>query len=117
MHRALLMADQHVAKLVLMEQLVVDRQHRSARIAEDVLDPLIGERLDHHLGAGHLLCHVPLHSLNAPIWPIKKGPRKPLPRTAAFRGWSAIHGGAPADYENNNLVHGRTSPAFSCRAL
>ena len=33
---------------------VVDRQHRAARIAENVLDPLIQQRLDHHLGAGHL---------------------------------------------------------------
>jgi hypothetical protein len=63
MNRALLVAHQDVAKLVLVEQLVIDRQHRSARVAEDMLDPLIGERLDHHLGAGHLLCHLPLQSL------------------------------------------------------
>ena len=63
MHRALLVAHQDVPDLVLREQRVVDRQHRAARIAEQVLDALIGERLDHHFGAGHFACHViPLSS-------------------------------------------------------
>ncbi len=114
MHRALLVAHQDVAKLVLLEQLVVDRQHRSARIAEDVLDPLIGERLDHHLGAGHLFCHVPLHSLDAPICPIKKGPKSPCRAPPRIADGSSIHGGAPADYENNKVMHGRAPPAFCC---
>ncbi len=62
-HRALLVAHQDVADPVLrLEQRVIDRQHRAAGIAEDVLHALIGERLDHHFGAGHL-CHGPLHSL------------------------------------------------------
>ena len=43
--------------LVLLEQRVVDRQHRAARIAEKVLHALILERLDHHFGAGHFPCH------------------------------------------------------------
>ena len=39
---------------LLLDDRVVDRQHRAAGIAEDVLDALVGERLDDHLGAGHL---------------------------------------------------------------
>ena len=53
MDGALLVAHQDVAHLVLVEQRVVDRQHGAAGIAEHVLDALVGERLDHHLGAGH----------------------------------------------------------------
>ena len=34
--RALLVADQHVDELVVLEERIVDRQHRAARIAEDV---------------------------------------------------------------------------------
>ena len=57
MARALLVADEDVAKLVLMEDGVVDREHRAARIAEDHLDALILQRLDDHLRAGHVLGH------------------------------------------------------------
>ena len=56
--RALLVADEDVAKLVLVEDGVVDRQHRAARIAEDHLDALVLERLDDHFRAGHVLGHV-----------------------------------------------------------
>ena len=45
--------------LVLLDDLVVDRQHRAARIAEDVLDALVDQRLDDHLRARHL--PAPLH--------------------------------------------------------
>ncbi len=94
-HRALLVAHQDVADAVLrLEQRVVDRQHRAAGIAEDVLHALIGERLDHHFGAGHL-CHGPLHSLVLSlghsvvgILDNKKGPRRaPGSRTATSRRW------------------------------
>ena len=44
--------------LLLLEDLVVDRQHRAARIAENELDALIGQRLQNHLRAGHRACHV-----------------------------------------------------------
>ena len=57
-HRALLVPDQDVTYLVLRENCIVDRQHRSARIAEHVLDVLVGKRLNHHLGAGHFPCHA-----------------------------------------------------------
>ena len=45
-HRALLVAHQHVLDLVLLEQLVVDVEHRAARIAEDVLDAFFLEAAD-----------------------------------------------------------------------
>ncbi len=56
-HGALLVAHEDVADVVLLEHRVVDRQHRAARIAENVLDALIAQGLDHHLGAGHLSGH------------------------------------------------------------
>ena len=52
-HRALLVPHQDVAQLLLLEHGVVDRKYRAARIPENVLDPLIEQGLDHHLGAGH----------------------------------------------------------------
>ncbi len=54
MDGALLVAHQDVAHLVLVEQRVIDRQHGAAGIAEQVLDALVGERLDDHLGPAHL---------------------------------------------------------------
>ena len=57
MHRALLVADEHVLDLVLVEERIVDRQHGAAGITEDVLDTLVLKRLDDHLGAGHLSGH------------------------------------------------------------
>ena len=50
---ALLVADQDVLDLVLLEDLVIDRQHRAARIAENMLDAIVLQRLQHHFGAGH----------------------------------------------------------------
>ena len=58
MARALLVAHENVAKLVLMEDGVVNREHCAARIAEDHLDALVLQRLDDHLRAGHLLGHI-----------------------------------------------------------
>jgi hypothetical protein len=46
-----------VTHFVLLEQRVVDRQHRAPRVAEEVLNALIRQGLDHHFGAGHFLCH------------------------------------------------------------
>ena len=53
--RALFVADQDVADVVLLEDLVVDRQHRAAGIAEYRVHALIPQRLNHHLRSGHLL--------------------------------------------------------------
>ena len=60
-HGALLVPHQDVLDLRLLEQRVVDRQHRSAGIAEEVFDPLIGQRLDHHVRPGHFFAHRQLH--------------------------------------------------------
>jgi hypothetical protein len=57
-HGAPLLAHQHVLDLLLLEELVIDRQNRAAGIAEDVLDALIGKRPNDHLGAAHLKCHA-----------------------------------------------------------
>ena len=75
MARSLLVAHENVAKLVLMEDGVVDRQHSAARIAEDHLDALILQRLDDHLRAGHVLGHSrnsPLFLVNREFEAIKK---------------------------------------------
>jgi len=65
-HRALLVAHEDVPELVLLEQRVIDRQHRAAGIAENVLDALIEQRLDHHFRAGHFLLHRPAPPLLHP---------------------------------------------------
>ena len=66
--RALLVADKDVFDLILLEYGVVDRQNGAARITENVLDALIGQRRDHHFRAGHfgrvilaVARHLPLH--------------------------------------------------------
>src|SRR3982074_1943074 len=114
MDRALLVSHQDVADLILLKKGVVDRQHRPARIAENMLGPLVGERLDHHFGAGHL-CHwvtllvstrlsswstifsenrAPL--LGAASWAVresKRGPKAPV-RIATIAGGSTAPGDA-----------------------
>ena len=57
MHGALLVAHENVLDAVLLVQLVIDRQDGAARIAENMLDALIGESLKHHLGARHCARH------------------------------------------------------------
>src|SRR5260221_662464 len=57
-HRALLVPNENVAHLILRENGIIDRQHRTARIAEQMFDVLVGKRLDDHFGAGHFACHV-----------------------------------------------------------
>ena len=61
MHGTLLMTDQDVLDLGLLKNLVVDRQHGAAGIAEQVFDTLVGERFEHHFGAGQFLAHRQLH--------------------------------------------------------
>jgi hypothetical protein len=53
MHRALFVAHEDVADVVLLKDLVIDRKHGAAGIAEYDLDALILQGLDHHLRAGH----------------------------------------------------------------
>ena len=61
MHGALLVAHEDVLEAILLEQLVIDRQHGAARIAENMLDALVGESLKHHLGACHCARHRRSH--------------------------------------------------------
>src|SRR5436190_24215376 len=82
MHGALFVADQNVANLFLFEQFVVDRQHRPARIPEQVLDALVRQSLDHHLGPGHFPCHCRKLRCFFSSCGNKKGPEKG-PSTAA----------------------------------
>ena len=73
--RALLMAHEDVAQLVLMEDGVVNRQHRAAGIAEHHLDALVLQRLDDHLRAGHVLGHnrfTPPFLVDREFWATKK---------------------------------------------
>ena len=55
MARALLVTHQDVLDIALLENLVIDRKHRAARIPEDVLDPVVLERTHDHRRAGHLV--------------------------------------------------------------
>ena len=57
MHRALLVADQDVADLVLLEQRIIDRQHGTAGIAENRVHALIDQRLDDDFRACQFLSH------------------------------------------------------------
>ena len=75
MRRALLVAHENVADLVLMEDRVVDRQHRAAGIAEDELDALIFQRLDHHFGAGHVLRHNRYSPLSSVVLDLRQQKR------------------------------------------
>ena len=52
-NRALLVANENVLQPILLVQLVIDRKHGAAGIAENLLDPLVGQSLQHHLGASH----------------------------------------------------------------
>ena len=59
---ALLVADEDVLDLVLLDDLVIDRQDGAAGIAEDMLDALIDQGLDDHFGARHLQAIVAVRS-------------------------------------------------------
>ncbi len=52
MGRGLLMADENVLDPPLLEQRVIDREHRAAGIAEHDLDTEIDQRLDEDFGSG-----------------------------------------------------------------
>jgi hypothetical protein len=63
MGRALLVAHQDVLDLVLLENLVIDRQDGAARIAEDVFDALVGQRPEYDFRARQQLVGVARHIL------------------------------------------------------
>ena len=56
--RRLLVADEDVADAVLLEQRVVDRQHRAAGIAEHDLHAEIAQRLDQDIGSALLVSSI-----------------------------------------------------------
>ena len=98
MDDALLVATQNVTDRVLLEDLVVDRQHSAAGIAEQRVDALILQGFEHHFCAGHLPCHgsspgpappVSAAGLVGGVRVIKKGPLEgPLSsRARLFGGW------------------------------
>ena len=72
MDRALLVADEDVLQAILLMQLVIDRQNGAARIAENMLDALIGESLEHHLGACHCTRHRHLIGKTRPRRKVRK---------------------------------------------
>ena len=103
-HGALLVPHQDVVHFVLLEQGIVDRQHRAAGIAKNVLDALIGKRRDHHFRAGHFR-HGLLRFLRYPLLPLprlrgrkvgevlenKKGAQEPLCRAPPRLAGGIIH--------------------------
>ena len=52
---ALLVPHKDVLDVALLEDLVINRKHRTAWIAEQVPDPVIDERAHDHGGTGHLV--------------------------------------------------------------
>ena len=52
--RGLLVADEDVLDPRLLEQRVIDRQHRAARIAEHILDAEVGQGLNEDIGTAHI---------------------------------------------------------------
>ena len=97
--RPLLVAHEDVLDRLLLEKLVVDGKHRAARIAEDVLDAVVDQRLHHHFGARHLaplalsVAHrsgpvifraVSASAASSPVSGNKKGPRGSL---CVAHGW------------------------------
>ena len=56
--RALLVTHEQMADAVLLEQRVIDRQHRAAGITENILDALIEEGLQKDLRPSHHASHV-----------------------------------------------------------
>ena len=61
MRRPLLVAHEHVLHLVLLEELVVDVEHRPAGIAENILDPLLLQAANDDLCAGELHAFDSVH--------------------------------------------------------
>ena len=54
MSGALLVAHKNVLDLILLIELIVNRQHSAAGIAENVLDAMVDQRLHDHFRPGHL---------------------------------------------------------------
>ena len=103
MRRGLLVAHQDVADVVLLEDRVVDRQHRAAGIAEHGVDPLVLQSLNDHFCAGHVSVHRASPILRvrrvaaacAPRPAIKKPPLGGSWRGASGRALGPFPGSAP----------------------
>ncbi len=54
---ALLVAHQDMLKSFLLNDLIIDGKHCTARVAEDRINSLVFQRLYDHFGAGHFPCH------------------------------------------------------------
>jgi hypothetical protein len=50
----LLVPNEHMLDFVLLEKLIVQEEHSAARIAKDVLDPLLLKATHEHFGTGDL---------------------------------------------------------------
>ena len=65
---ALFVAHEHVPHRILLDDLVIDRQDRATRIAEDIGDALVDQGLDNHVGARHLPAFaLPFHRTSSPF--------------------------------------------------
>ena len=59
---ALLVTDEDMLDIVLLDDLVIDRQDGAAGITEDVLDALVFQGPDDHFRAGHFdAVRLPFH--------------------------------------------------------
>ena len=89
--RPLLVPDKNMPDAGILEERVIDRQNRAARIAEDDLDPLVLEGLDHDFGACQHFRHQSVLPLlgtgglpgfaRGSDFPTKKGRLSPSART------------------------------------
>jgi hypothetical protein len=70
-HRRLLVANQDVADRVLVEDSVIDRQHRTTRIAENHLDALVLEGLEQDFSAGTAGGTVECHGSVLRVGPVR----------------------------------------------
>jgi len=109
MDRGLFVAHEDVADVVLLENLVIDREHGTAGIAEHDIHALVPEGLNHHFRAAHLTCHrscsvcdvIPIRMKKPPVgWRGRMGCRNGLPLPAH----------APFAYDKDNPRHGPPTP-------
>jgi hypothetical protein len=64
MDGALLMAHQHMTDLVLLEEFVVNEQHRAAGVAENILDLFFLQAPDYNFRTGQNHCCTQKASIN-----------------------------------------------------
>jgi hypothetical protein len=111
------MAHQDMLQTVrLLKKRIVDRQHRSARITEDMLDTLVHKRFDHHFGAVHFFAHC-----FAPHFApseIKKGRKGPFTHRRIVDGLAIPGGAPPYRYQSRNKIsHFSYRLPFPCAPL